>query len=93
MAGKRIEKYRVDTYTKVIGLGKFKSEGFEADEVGFHNLISQKTGTTNAELRYVIPNRVIQEVSPDFATERMYQIRISGEAFGEDNRTFFRRLK
>ena len=40
MAGKQIEKDRVDTYTKVIGLGKFKSEGFEADEVGFHNLIS-----------------------------------------------------
>ena len=62
-------------------LGKLKSEDSEAAENGFHNLISQKMGTTKAEIRYVIRGRVVQSVCLDVVTERMYQIRITLEAF------------
>ena len=67
------------------GLGKFKAEDFEAAEDEFHNLLSQKRGKNNSELRYVIRDRVVPEVFLDVMKERMYQIRLSGEAFGEDN--------
>ena len=43
MAGKRIEKYRVETDAKVRGLDRFKSEGFEATEDVFHNLLFHQT--------------------------------------------------
>ena len=75
------------------GIGNFKAEDFEAGEDGFHNLLSQKMGTTKAELRYAIRNRFVPEVFPGVATEQMYQIRIYGEAFGEDNQIFFWMLK
>ena len=77
----------------MIGLGKFKVEYFEAAGDFFHNLLSQKRGKTKADLRYVIRVRVFLEMFPDVATERMYQIRISGEAFVEDKWTFFWMLK
>ena len=77
----------------MIGLGKLKVEYFEAAEDFFHNLLSQKRGKTKADLRYVIRVRVFLEMFPDVATERMYQIRISGEAFVEDKWTFFWMLK
>ena len=93
MTGKRIDKERADTYAKVRGLGNFKAEDFEATEDGVHNLLSQKTGTTKAELKHVIWNRVVPEVLPDVTTERMYHIRISWEAFGEDNRIVLQILK
>ena len=93
MTGKQIEKKRADTDKKVRGLGNLKSEYFEASEGGFHNLIYQKTGTTKVEIRYVIRNRVVPEVFPDVAMERMHQIRLSGEAFGEDNQTVLQMLK
>ena len=50
-------------------------------------------GMTKAELRYVICDRVVPAVFPDVSIELMYQIRISGEVFGEDNQTIFRMLK
>ena len=93
MMGKQIEKERVDTDAKLSGLGKFKSEDFEASEDCFHNLLYQKTGTTKADLRYVICNRVVPAVFLDVVTERMYQIRLSREAFGEDKRKIFWMLK
>ena len=71
------------------GLVKFKAEDFEVDEDYFHKLLSQKTGTTKSELRYVIRDRVVLELFPDVATEQMYQICIYGKVFGEDNRQFF----
>ena len=51
MTGKGIEKAREETDTKVNGLGKWKSEDFEAADDGFYNPPSQKTGTTKADLR------------------------------------------
>ena len=77
MTGKGIDKERADTDAKVSGLGKFKVEYVEAADDGFQNLLSQKTVTTKAELRYVIRDRVVLAVIPNVATERMYQIRIS----------------
>ena len=74
-------------------IGKFKSEYFEAIEDGFRNLLSQKMGTSKSEIRYVICGRVVPAVFPYVATDRMYQIRISGEAFGEDNQISFPMLK
>ena len=50
-------------------------------------------GTTNAELRYVIRNRVVPVVLPDVVTEQMYQIWLYREAFGEDNGTVLRITK
>ena len=82
MTGKRIEKYRAETDAKVRGIVNFKAEYFEASEDCFHKLLSQKTGMTKAELRYVIRNRFVLAVPPDVATDRMYQIRVFGEAFG-----------
>ena len=93
MTGKRIEKDRAEIDAKVGGIGKFKSEYFEAAEDYFHNLISQETGTTKSDIRYIICNRVVPEVFPDVATEPMYQIRFSGEYFGEDNHTVLQMLK
>ena len=85
MTGKRIEKERAETDAKVIGLGKFKAEYFEAAEYGFHNQLYQKTGMTKAELSHLICNRVVMALFQDVATEHMYQIRNYGEAFGEGN--------
>ena len=51
MTGKQIEKEKAETEKKFSGICKFKSEYFEADEGGFYNLLSQKIGTTKAELR------------------------------------------
>ena len=48
---------------------------------------------TKSYPRSFIHNRVVPEVLPDVVTERVYQIRISGEVFGEDNQTVFRMLK
>ena len=48
---------------------------------------------TKADLRYIIRNRVVLEVFPDVAMNRMYKIRLSVEAFGEDNWKFFYFLK
>ena len=59
----------------------------------FHNLLSQKTGMNEEELRYVIHDRVFPTVLPNVAAERTYQIRLYGEAFGEDNWTVFRMIK
>ena len=87
MTGKRIEKERSDTDAKVSGLGKFKAEKCETAEDGLHNLLSQKTNTTKSYLRYVICDRVVPAVFPDVATERMYQIRIYREEFGNNNWT------
>ena len=83
----------METDAKVRGLGNFKAEEFEATEYGFHNLPSQKTRATNTDLRYVIHDSVVPVVLPDVATGRMYQIRITREAFREDNWKFFRMLK
>lgn len=68
-------------------IGKFKAEDFETAEDGFRNLLSQKMSTAKAELRYVFHSRFVPEGFPDFITEHMYQIWISVEYFGEDNRT------
>ena len=87
MTGKQVEKKRAETDENVSGLGKSNEEEFKASNDGFYNLLSQKMGTTKADIRYVIRDRVVMKVLPDVATERMYQIRISGEAFGEDNST------
>ena len=86
--GKRIEKEREEIDANIRGLGKSKPEDFEAAEDGFHNLLSQETGTTKAD-----HNKVVLEVFPDVAMERMYQIQLSGDAFGEDNQKSFRMLK
>ena len=75
------------------GLGEFKTEDFETVKDVFHNLLYQKTGVTKADLRYVIRNRFVLKVFLDVATEKMYQIRISGESFSEDNWTVFWMLK
>ena len=83
----------METETAVSGLGKFKAEYFEAAEDDFCNLLSQKMGTSNSKLRYVICDRVVTEVFPDVATERMYKIHLSKEAFGEDNRIFLQMLR
>ena len=85
MTGKRVEKERAETDENVSGLGKSKEEEFIASDDSFYNLLSQKMGTTKADIRYVIRDRVVMKVFPDVAMERMYQIWISGEAFGEDN--------
>ena len=71
MTGRRIEKKRSETGAKVGGLGKLKAEEFEAVDNGFHNPLSQKTGTTKAELRNIICDRVVLTVFLDVATERM----------------------
>ena len=83
MTGKWIYKDRVGTDAKVSGIGKFKAEDFYSTEDSFYNLLSQKMVTTKAELGYVICDRVVLEVFPGVATERMYHIWIFGEAFGE----------
>ena len=75
------------------GIGKFKAEYFDSAEDGFHNLLSQKMGKTKSDLRCVICNRVVTEVFPDVAMERMHQIRLSREAFCKDNHTVLRMLK
>ena len=75
------------------GIGKFKVEYFDSAEDGFHNLLSQKMGKTKSDLRCVICNRVVTEVFPDVAMERMHQIRLSREAFCKDNHTVLRMLK
>ena len=80
-------------YAKVRGIIKFKAEYFEADECGFHNLLSQKKGTSKAELRYVIRGRVTLAVLPYFVTEQMYQIWLTREAFGEYNWTVLHMLR
>ena len=72
MMRKWIEKGRVEKDAKVSALGKFKVEDFEATDDGFYSLLSQKMGTDKAEIRYVIRDRVVPEVFPDVATERMY---------------------
>ena len=83
----------MDIDANVSGLHKSKTEDFEAAEYGFNNLLSQKMGTTKAELRHIIRNRVVPAVLPDVVTEGMYQIRLSREVFGEDNRKVFQMLK
>ena len=67
MVGKQINKERAETDTNVSGLGKFKADYFDAAEDFLHNLLSQKTGTTKAELRYVIRNKSVLSVLPDVA--------------------------
>ena len=93
MTENRIEMERADTDAKVIIIVRFKAEWFEVAEDGFRNLLSQKKGIYKAELRYVIFDRVVPTMFPDVVTERMYQIRLTGEAFGEDNRKFFYMFK
>ena len=71
MTRKRIEEDREETDAKVSGLGKFKVDYFEVSEDGLHNLLSQKMGTTKADLRYIIRNRVVPAVIWVVETERV----------------------
>ena len=72
MMGKRIKKDRVDIATTVRYLVKCKYEYFEADKDGFHNLLTQKMGTSKDNLMYAIRDRVFPVVFPDVATEQMF---------------------
>ena len=58
-------------------LGNSKAEYFDSTEDGFHNLLSHKMGTSKADLRHVIRDRVVPEVFIDVAMEWMYQIRFT----------------
>ena len=89
MTGKRIKKERAETDATVSGLGNFKAEDFEAADGGFLTYSIRRQGASKDKTRYIIHDRVVLAVFPDVATEGMYQIRNSGEAFGEDNLEFF----
>ena len=58
MTEKQIEKDMAETDSMASSLGQIKVEDFEAVEDGFHNLLSHKMGTSKADLRHVIRDRV-----------------------------------